>query len=84
MSVDDCAFYIEMPVERNTCVLAAQKPAEGAFANFNGLPAQVHAVQLEQVESAERHGVVLTAVAEQVKYREAVGIAGDGLAIDDA
>ena len=65
-------------------MLASQQPLERALANLNRLRAKVHAIQLKEVKSAERHGVVLAAVAEQVKYGEAVGIAGDGLAVDDA
>ena len=50
-------------------MLVAQKPTKGAFANLNGLPAKVRAVELERIESAERHSIVLAAIPEQVEDR---------------
>ena len=61
----------EVPVEGNARVLVAQKPTKGAFANLNGLPAKVRAVELERIESAERHSIVLAAIPEQVEDRRA-------------
>jgi len=65
-------------------VLVAQKPTEGALAHLDRFRAKVHAIQLKEVKGAERHRVVLAAIPEQVEDREAVRIAGDGLAVDNA
>ena len=63
---------VEMPVEGDTVMSLRKSPLERAFANLNGLPAEVHAVKLKQVESAKRNGIVLAAVAEQIEDGEAV------------
>ena len=84
MPVDGRALHVEMPVERNTGVLAAQKPAKRTLTDLERFPTQVDTIQLQEVEGAKRHGMVLTPVAKQIEYGEAVGVACDGLAIDDA
>ncbi len=65
-------------------MLVAQKPTKGALAHLDGFGAKVHAIQLKEVKGAERHSIVLAAIPEQVEHGEAIGIAGDRLAVDDA
>lgn len=48
------------------------------------LATHIYAIQFEQVEFAERCGVILAPVPEQAEHREPIGIAGDGLTVDDA
>jgi hypothetical protein len=38
LSKNDGAFDIEMPVENDARMRAAQQPLEGTLANLNGLP----------------------------------------------
>ena len=73
-----------MPVENDARMRSAQKPLEGAFANLNRLPAQVFAVEFDQVESAEGHSMILAPIADQVEHRKPIVIDGDGLTIDHA
>jgi hypothetical protein len=80
----DCAFDVEMPIKGNTGMLLSEQPFEGQLAVLNGLAAQVSAIDLDQVERAERSYMTIPVVAEQLENRKALIVAKDGLAIDYA
>ena len=84
MLENDRAFTIEMTVEGDTAMLAPQEPAEGAFADLDRFPAKVYAVELEQVECAQRHRMILPPVPEQVEHRKPLVVDCNGLAINHA
>jgi hypothetical protein len=51
---------------------------------FERPPAEVLAVEFDQVESAKDRGGVAKPIAENVKYREAALVDHDGLAVEHA
>ncbi len=73
-----------MMVEGDAAMLMAQQPAESTFADLDRFPAKVYAVQLEQVEGAKHHVMVMAPITDEVEHREPLVIDGTCLAIDDA
>ena len=50
-------------------MLLSEQPLEGQLAVLNGLAAQVSAIDLDQVERAERCRMAVPVAAEQFEYR---------------
>jgi hypothetical protein len=59
MPVNDRALHIEVPIEGNARMLRRQEPAEGPLANLDCFPAEVDAVEREEIKGAKRHGMVI-------------------------
>ena len=70
----DRAFDVEMPIKGNTGMLLSEQPFEGQLAILDRLPTQVSAVDLDQVERAERSGMAIPVIAEQLENRKAIVI----------
>ena len=83
MLVDGSAIALVMDIEDNAVGLLAQQFSQGALALLERRPAQVLAINLNQIEGAEHGGAVMLPVAEQVKYRQPSSIDNNRLAIDE-
>ena len=83
MLVYDRTVAAVMLVEGNAVDRPAQQLCEGRFPLLYRRPPQVVAVELEQVEGAEDH-VVTAPAPQQIEHRKPVGVADDGLAVDQA
>src|SRR5215467_2776826 len=57
---------------------------ERGLANLKRIAPQVIAVQFDQVEGVQERAVIMAAVANEIERGNAVVIAGDSLAVDDA
>jgi hypothetical protein len=75
---------MEVRIEGNSGVLAAQQRLQGALAGFDRLATQILAVELEQVEGAEDCGLARLAPADEVEHRKAVPVGDYRLAVDEA
>jgi hypothetical protein len=82
--VDDRALGLVMGIERDARLCATQQPRQGRFARFERLPAQILAVELEQVEGTKDYVITVPAPTQQVEHRQSVRIAHDCLAVDQA
>jgi hypothetical protein len=71
-------------VEHDARVLAAQQRPQGALAGFNRLATQILAVELKQIEGAKDRSRTRLVPADKVKYRKALLIGDDRLAVDQA
>ena len=71
-------------VERDAVVRQPQQPGEPALAVLDRLAPDVLAVHLEQVERTEDRAGVGPVAADEVEHGQAVVVADDGLAVDDA
>ena len=60
------------------------KVPEGGLTDFDWFAAQIFTIELEQIENAEGDGVIVPAIADHVEYGEAMSVASNRLAVDDA
>src|SRR4029079_18047306 len=67
---DRRAVSCEMLVKGDTVAGLVDKLSETALAVFEGLPAEIETIALDQVESAEHGSVIMVPVAEQIEHRE--------------
>ncbi len=67
MAIDDGAFASVGLIECNAMVATAQHLAELPLSILDRMPAQIIAVDLDQVESAEGCGVIVPAIPEEVE-----------------
>jgi hypothetical protein len=65
-------------------LVARGEPApEGGFTDLDWFASQILALELKQVESAERYGVIVLPPADHCKHGEATLIAGNRLTVND-
>ena len=84
MPEDDLAVAVEMLVEGDTVVDAANEIAQRLFTILERHPTEVFAVEFDQIEGTEHGGVVAKPITESVEYREAASVDHDGLTVYDA
>jgi hypothetical protein len=80
----DVAWFINVFVEHEAGLGPPYEIGECCLAALDGLVPQVIAVKLDQIEGVKEDVPVLAAVAQPVKYRHAIPITGDRLAVDQA
>src|SRR5262249_28241184 len=73
-----------MLVEAQTKARFGQHTSKRGLADLKRITPQVVAVQLDQVESVEEGTVVVAVVANEIERGNAIVIAGDSFAVDDA
>src|SRR5262245_65011342 len=71
-----------VPSQAGSC-LDQQGPYRG-LAHIERLTSQVVAAQLDQVEDVQEDLAIVASIANPIKHRETVIVAGDCLAVDDA
>jgi hypothetical protein len=76
------ALNVLVPLD--TVANLGQHRSEGGFANLKRITPQVVAVQFDQVEGIQKHAIVSAVVTDEIERGNAVVIAGNRLAIDDA
>jgi hypothetical protein len=73
-----------MAVEGDAVANASQQIGERRLAVFERSPAEILAVELDQVECTQHDGMVAKPIAEHVKHREAALVDHDRLAVERA
>jgi hypothetical protein len=91
---EDLGLLLSMYSCRQLLAKATIKPYAGAglghdrcergLADFKRIAPQIVAVQLDEVEGVEEYALVSAVVTDQIERGNAVVIAGDGFAVDDA
>ena len=84
MLVDDSAVSGESLVERHAVVLEPHRAGETPLAVLDRLAVYVLAVHLEEVERAQDRAGVGGVAADEVEDGQALVVADDGLAVNDA
>jgi hypothetical protein len=78
----DRAIAIVMVIEHDARMRAAHQLGQLTLALLDRHPAQILAVELDQIESAEHCFVAMTHPADKFKHCEAVVVGDDRLAVD--
>src|SRR5262245_11725313 len=73
-----------MLVEAQAKASFGQRTSKRGLAHFQGITPHVVAIQFDQVEGVQERAVIMAAVANEVERGNAVVIASDSLAVDDA
>jgi hypothetical protein len=84
MGEDSRAVAFQMLVEAQAKARFGQRTSKRGLAHFQGIAPEVVAVQLDQVEGVQERAVIMAAVANEIERGNAILIAGDCLAVDDA
>ena len=84
MGEDGRAVALDMLVESDARSSLGHDRCERGLADLERVTAQIVAVQLDQVEGVEERPIVSAVVANKIKRGNAIVIASDGFAIDDA
>ena len=75
---------LDMLVEAQAKASFGQHTSKRGLADLKQITPQVVAIQLDQVESEEEGTVVVAVVTDEIERGNAVVIAGDSFAVDDA
>src|SRR5262249_20830471 len=78
------AIALDMLIEPHTGAGLGHDRCERVLADLKRIAPQVVAVQLDKVESVEKYALVSALVADEIERGNAVVIAGDSFAVDDA
>jgi len=81
---DDCAIASEMLIERDAVADASEELGECRFAPLERPPAQVHAVELNQIKGAQYGVMIAKPIAEDIEHRETVLVDHDGFTVEHA
>jgi len=84
MGEDGRAVAFHVLVEAQTKASFGQHTSKRGLAHFQRITPYVVAIQLDQVEGVEKGVTVMASVADTVERGNAVVVAGDSFAIDDA
>src|SRR5262249_49472381 len=84
MGEDGRAVAIEMLVEPDARAGLGHDRCERGFADLKRITPEVVAVQLEEIEGVEEYALVSALVADEIERGNAVVIAGNSFAVDDA
>jgi hypothetical protein len=84
MLEDDSAVAVIVPIGGDAVSFSVQQIGQGVLALLDRRPAQILAVQFNQIEGAEHGSVVMPPGTEQIKDREAIGVDHDRFAVDEA
>src|SRR5262249_56978541 len=83
-SEDGGAVALDMLVEPNAGAGFGHDRCKGGLADFKRIAPEVVAVQFNEVEGVQERAVIMAAVANEIERGNAVVIAGDSFAVDDA
>src|SRR5262249_57002356 len=78
------AVALDMLVEPDAGARLGHDRRERGLADLKRIAPQIVAVQLDQVEGVEENAFVSAVVTDEIERGNAVVIAGDSLAVDDA
>src|SRR5262249_37603466 len=81
---DGRAVALDMLVEPDAGACLGHDRCERGFANLKWIVPQVVTVQFDEVEGVLERAVIMAAAANEIERGNAVIIAGDSLAVDDA
>src|SRR5262245_3372533 len=84
MGEDGRAVALDMLVEPDARSSLGHDRCERGLADLKRIAPQVVAVQLDQVEGVEEYALVSALVTDEIERGNAVVIAGDSFAVDDA
>src|SRR5262249_11522406 len=84
MGEDGRAVALDMLVKAQAKASFGQHTSKRGLADLKWITPQVVAVQLNEVEGVEEYVLVSTVVTDEIKRGNAVVIAGDSFAVDDA
>src|SRR6516162_7646380 len=84
MGEDGRAVALDMLVESDAGAGPGHDRCERGLADLKRIMPQVVAVQLDQVEGVQERAVIIAAVANEIERGNAVVIAGDSFAVDNA
>jgi hypothetical protein len=84
MGEDSRAVAFQMLVEAQAKASFGQRTSKRGLAHFQGIAPQVVAVQFDQVEGVEKYALIRPVMADEVERGNALVIAGNRFAIDDA
>src|SRR5262249_44046908 len=84
MGEDGRTIALQMLVEVQSKASFGQHTSKRGLAHFQRITPHVVAIQLDQVEGVEEDTVIVAVVADEIERGNAVVIAGDSFAIDDA
>src|SRR5262249_2698417 len=84
MGEDGRAVAFQMLVEAQAKASFGQHTSKRGLADLNRIAPQVVAVQLDQVEGVQERAVIMAAVANEIERGNALVIAGNRFATDDA
>jgi hypothetical protein len=84
MGEDGRSVALDMLVEPDSGAGLGHDRCERGLANLKRITPQVVAVQFDQVEGVEEDALVSALVTDEVERSNAVVIASDGFAVDDA
>ena len=84
MGEDGRAIALDMLIEPHAGSGLGQDRCERGLADLKRIAPQVVTVQLDQVEGVQKHAVVSAVVTDEIERGNAVVIAGNSFAIDDA
>src|SRR5262245_16551054 len=73
-----------MLVEAQAKAGFGQRASKRGLARFQGIAPHVCAVQFDQIEGVEEYAVVSPVMADEIERSNAVVVAGDRFAVDDA
>ena len=82
--VDDRAVGLVMLIVDDAAARPVQQLRQRGLALLERRPAHVLPIELEEIERAQDYVIAVPAPPEQVEHRQAVGVADDRLAIDQA
>jgi hypothetical protein len=78
------AVALYVVIEPNAMANPGEDAGQRRLADFERIAAEIVAVQLDQVEGVQKHAVVSAVVTDEIERGNAVLIASNRLAIDDA
>jgi hypothetical protein len=84
MGEDGWAIAFDMLIESDAGVSLGHDRCERGLADLKRVTPQIVAVQLDQVEGVQEHAVISAVVPDEIERGNAVVIARDSFAIDDA
>src|SRR5271156_2829385 len=72
--IDNRAVGGKVLVEGDSSMAAAQQPLERGLAQLKRRAPQILAVELQQIKGAERDGVIVLPIADEIEHRKAVRV----------
>jgi len=81
---DGRAVAFHVLIEAQAKASFGQRTSKRGLAHFQGIAPQVVAVQFDQIEGVQERAVIIAAVSNEIERGDAVFIAGDSFAVDNA
>src|SRR5262249_29245571 len=84
MGEDGRAVAFQMLVEAQAKASFGQRTSKRGLADLKWIAPEIVAVQFNEVEGVQERAVIMAAIANEIERGNAVVIAGNSLAVDDA